>query len=70
MAHQEAAMLDDHVGLGLALMRGAGDGGCDLLMRVHVHNNAILLQLFLHENDLLSALHSHKTQAVAAHVQQ
>ena len=61
-------MLDDHVGFGLALMRGAGDGGCDLLMRIHIHNDAILLQLLLHENDLLSALHSHKTQAVTAPV--
>ena len=53
---EEAAVLDDDVGLGLALVRGAGDGGDDLAVAVDVDDDAVLGELLLDEDDLLGAL--------------
>lgn len=53
----DAVLLDDDVGLGLALVGGGGDGGVEEALVVLLDDDAVLLQLLLNENDLLVALH-------------
>lgn len=48
----EAAVLHHDVGLGLALVRGGGHRGRDLVVGVQVDDDAVLGQLLLDEDDL------------------